>query len=113
MKLDAQKLAKEIYDAYMLRLSRATGRDAPTWSSLSGNERGAFREAIEDVVARQIELLALDMKLDDMMDDVLLEQPLAQAAKSRPIPMPEATLCYYCSKGVAIKWYACERCLKI
>ena len=114
MKLDAQKLAKELFDAFTLRLQKATGHDdAPTWGSLSGQERGAFRDAVEEVVARQIEILALDMKLDDMMDEVLLDSKPKPPVKRDTIALPPATTCYYCGKGIAIKWYACERCLKI
>lgn len=113
MKLDAQKLAKEIFDAFTLRLSKATGRDAPTWGSLSGNERGSFRDAVEEVVIRQIELLALDMKLDDLMADVLPTSEPPPVPQRKVIALGPGPLCYYCSRGVAIKWYACADCLKI
>ncbi len=113
MKLDAQKLAKEIFDAYTLRLSRATGRDAPTWGSLSGNERGAFRDAIEEVVTRQIEVLAMDMHLDDMLSEVLPSEEPKTVKPRAPIALGPGPVCYYCSRGVAIKWYACADCLKI
>jgi hypothetical protein len=54
------------------------------------------------------------MKLDEMMDEVLLDKsPKVETAKRKPIELGPATPCYYCGKGIAIKWYACERCLKI
>lgn len=112
MKLDAHKLAKEIFDSFTLRLSKVLGREAPTWGSLSGNERGAFRDAVEEVVARQVELLALDMKLDDMMADIL---PTASdpPPQRKAIALGPGPICYYCSRGIAIKWNACADCLKI
>lgn len=113
MKLDAQRLAKEIFDAFTLRLSKATGRDAPTWGSLSGNERGSFRDAVEEVVIRQIEVLALDMRLDDMLADVLPTTEPVRVEPRKAIALGPGPVCYYCSRGIAIKWYACADCLKI
>jgi hypothetical protein len=108
VKLDAQKLAKEIFDAFTLRLSKALGKEAPTWGSLSGNERGAFRDAVEEVVLRQIEILALDVKLDEMMSDVL--EP--KVVKKRVIALGPGPVCYYCGQEPVLQSNACVRCLR-
>lgn len=111
--LDALKLAKDVFDAFTTELSKSVGKDVPRWSELSGNERQAFRMAIEKVIIHQIEMLALDMKLDDMMSDVLGDQkPKRVVEQRKAIPLGPGEICYYCGRAPAIKWYACAGCLR-